>query len=95
MLMEYTKSTRFTTLIFVSDQCKKHKVEPVATFDQPLCWEIIILLGNSHTQMSFLWSVGNIMKNSSILELLSTAYALNSAKQSVGRQTMQDSYERS
>ena len=29
-------STVFTTLILVSDQCKKHKVDPIVTFDQPL-----------------------------------------------------------
>ena len=84
-------STVFTTLMLVSDQCKKHKVEPVVTFDQ-LLWlkammikkknslPITILLENFHTQMSFLGFIGHVMKNSGILELLSTAYAPNSAK---------------
>ena len=85
-------STVFTTLMFVSDQCKKHKVEPVVIFDQ-LLWlkammikkknslPITILLENFHTQMSFLGSIEYVMKNSGILELLSIAYAPNSAKQ--------------
>ena len=85
-------STVLTTLMLVSDQCKKHKIEPVVTFDQ-LLWlkammikkksslPITILLENFHKQMSFLGSIGYVMKNSGILELLSTAYAVNSAKQ--------------
>ena len=87
-------STVFTTLMFVSDQCKKHKVEPVVTFDQPLWLKVMmikkknslpitILLGNFHTQINFLGSIGYAMKNSGILELLSTAYAPKSAKQMV------------
>ena len=85
-------STVLTALMFVSDQCKKHKVEPVVTFDQPLWLKammikkksslpITILLGNFYKQMSFLGSIGYVMKNSGILELLSTAYAPNSDKQ--------------
>ena len=85
-------SAIFKTLIFVSDQCKKHKVEPVVTFDQPIWLKammikkknslpITILLGNFHTQMSFLGSIGYVMKTSGILELLSSAYAPNSAKE--------------
>ena len=80
--------------MFVSDQCKKHKVEPVVTFDQPLWLKammikkknslpITILLGNFHTQINFLGSIGYAMKNSGILELLSTAHAPKSAKQMV------------
>ena len=78
--------------MFVPDHCKKHKVEPVVTFDQPLWLKammikkknslpITILLGNFHTQISCLGSIGYVTKNYSILELLSTAYAPNSAKQ--------------
>ena len=85
-------STVLTTLMFVLDQCKKHKVEPVVTFDQALWLKammikkknslpITILLGNFHTQMSFLGSIGYVMKNPCILELLSSAYAPSSAKQ--------------
>ena len=85
-------STVFTTLILVSDQCKKHKVDPVVTFDQPL-WlnammikkknnlPIAILLGNFHTKVICFGSIGYVMKNSVIVELLSTAYAPNYAKQ--------------
>ena len=89
-------STVFTTLMFVSDQSKKHKIEPVATFDQPLwlkammikknsCLPITFLLRSFHRQISFLGSVcyvvRYVMKSSDILELLSTAYPPNSAKQ--------------
>ena len=89
-------STVFTSLMFVSDQCKKYKLELVATFDQPLwlkammikknsCLPITILLRSFHRQISFLGSVcyfvRYVMKSSDILELLSTAYPPNSAKQ--------------
>ena len=58
-------STVYTTLKFVINDCQKYDVDPVVTFDQPL-WtkammmqkshnlDITILLGNFHTQMSFL-----------------------------------------
>ena len=84
-------STIFTTLMFVIDECKKQGVEPVLTFDLPL-WQksmminvkeglsVTILLGNFHMQMSYLSSIGYVMKNSGILEILSTVYAENSAK---------------
>ena len=42
--------------------------------------DITILLGNFHTQMSFLGSIGYVMKNSGLKELLSTIYAENSVK---------------
>ena len=84
-------SAVFTTLMFVPNQCKKHKVAPVVTLGQPLWLKammikkknslpITILLGNFYTQMIFLGSIGYVMKNSDILELLSTTYAPNSAK---------------
>ena len=84
-------STVYTTLMFVIDECKNNGIEPVVTFDQPL-WlksmmikkkenlSITILLGNFHTQMSYLGSIDYVMKNSGILELFSTIYAENSAK---------------
>ena len=61
--------------MFVIDECKKQGVEPVLTFDLPL-WHksmminvkeglsVIILLGNFHTEMSYLGSIGYVMKNS-------------------------------
>ena len=84
-------SAVFTTLMFVPNQCKKHKVAPLVTLGQPLWLKammikkknslpITILLGNFYTQMIFLGSIGYVMKNSDILELLSTTYAPNSAK---------------
>ena len=66
-------STAFTTLMFVSDQCKKYKVKLAVTFDQPLWLKammikkknglpITILLGNFHTQMNFRGSIEYVMK---------------------------------
>ena len=73
------------------NKCSKHEVDPVITFDQPLYLKammvkkkhslsITILLGNFHTQMSYLGSIGYAMKNSGILDLLSTVYGENSVK---------------
>ena len=83
-------STVYTTLCFVIDQCKKQKcMYPIITFDQPL-WlkamklkescrlDITILLGNFHTQMSFLGTIGYVMANSGLKEIFSTCYAENS-----------------
>ena len=66
-------STAFTTLMFVSDQCKKYKVKLAVTFDKPLWLKammikkknglpITILLGNFHTQMNFRGSIEYVMK---------------------------------
>ena len=64
-------------------------VFPVVTFDQPLWYKVMmiktakdldvaILLGNFHTQMSFLNSIGYVMQNSGIKQIFSLAYAENS-----------------
>ena len=78
-------SATFTTLEFVISESKKHNQHPIVTFDQPLWWKsmlikhakelrVTILLGNFHTQMSFLGSIGTIMKNSGIEAVLGTVY---------------------
>ena len=36
--------------------------------------KIVILLGNFHTQMSFLGSIGYVIKNSSLAQALSVVY---------------------
>ena len=68
----------FSTLLFIIDQAKKFKVEtPCVTFDQPL-WlkatgiikeaklDIFCRLGGFHTMMSFLGSIGELMKGSGL-----------------------------
>lgn len=66
---------------------------PIVTFDQPLWWKafnliqtepaggpisnVIVRLGAFHTQMSFLGSIGHLMAESGLKELLELAYASN------------------
>lgn len=80
----------YSTLCFVISESKKLNVQtPCITFDQPL-WikalgiiysenlSIICRLGGFHTLMSFLGSIGEIMKGSGIEDLLAEVYAENS-----------------
>ena len=80
----------YSTLTFIIAQSKKLNVEtPCVTFDQPL-WikalgiiysenlSIVCRLGGFHTLMSFLGSIGAVMKGSGIEDLLAEIYALNS-----------------
>ena len=77
--------------MFIIDQAKKFKVEtPCVTFDQPL-WlkatgiikearlDIFCRLGGFHT-MSFLGSIGELMKESGIEDLFAEVYAEHSVK---------------
>ena len=79
----------FTTLEFVIDQAKSLNVEtPVITFDQPL-WvkateittaksmSIVIILGGFHLMMSYMGSVGIMMKGSGLEQALMTCYGSN------------------
>lgn len=80
----------FTTLMFVNDQCTKYNISPVITFDQPL-WlkarhiishetqlqHIVLILGPFHTLMSFLGTMGHIMKDSGLRTLLELVYGPN------------------
>ena len=80
----------YSTLNFVSKEARRHNSDPVLTFDQPLYWKgrnIIqnepddsalksdLRLGGFHTEMSFLGSIGNIMNNTGLSELLESVYA--------------------
>ena len=80
----------YSTLLFVISQARKLNVRtPSITFDQPL-WikafdivhaenlPIICRLGGFHTLMSFLGSVGAIMKGSGLEDLFIEVYAGNS-----------------
>ena len=82
------ESAVFTVLNFVINDAAKLGQKAVVTFDQPLWYkammikttknlDIAILLGNFHTQMSFLSSIGYVMQNSGIKQIFSLAYAEN------------------
>ena len=79
----------YTTLEFVIDQEKSLNIRtPVLTFDQPL-WlkatetancnsmNIVLILGGFHLMMSFMGSIGSLMKGSGLPEAFSTCYAIN------------------
>ena len=81
----------YSTLNCVSKEARRHSSDPVLTFDQPLYWKgrniiqnepddsalktIVLRLGGFHTEMSFLGSIGNIMNNTGLSELLESVYA--------------------
>ena len=82
----------YSTLVFIIDQAKKLDIlVPCVTFDQPLWYKaigiiaetglnIVARLGGFHTVMSFLGSVGKMMKGSGIEELFAEVYAENSVE---------------
>ena len=68
----------FSTLLFVIEQARKQNIQTACiTFDQPL-WQkatgiikeqnldIVCRLGEFHTLMSYLGSIGNMMKGSGL-----------------------------
>ena len=81
----------YSTLNYVSKEARRHNSDPVLTFDQPLHWKgrniiqnepddnalksIVLRLGGFHTEMNFLGSIGNIMNNTGLSELLESIYA--------------------
>ena len=83
----------FSTLKFVSEHARRHKVAPIITFDQPLWWkalmiieskpadsdlcQVVLRLGSFHTEMSFTGSIGHLMAESGLKELLELIYAPN------------------
>ena len=76
----------FSTLNFITQQAKQLEiVTPVVTFDQPKSAEIIAaksmkivnILGGFHLTMSFLGSMGEVMKGSGLSEALGTIYGTN------------------
>ena len=80
----------FSTLSFVIEQAKQMNSEVLCvTFDQPLWLKaigiiedarlpIVCRLGGFHTLMSFLGSIGNMMKGSGLEELFAEVYVENS-----------------
>ena len=77
----------YSTLLFVCEEAKKLKIGvPSVTFDQPL-WlkasgiikeaqlDIVCRLGGFHTMMSFLGSIGQLMKGSGLETLFGEVYA--------------------
>ena len=79
----------YTALGFVIDQAKSLNIRtPVLTFDQPL-WlkateitnsksmNIVLVLGDFHLMMSFMGSIGSLMKRSGLSEAFSTCYGIN------------------
>ena len=83
----------YSTLDFVSRHARRYDVTPILTFDQPLWWkatciikgeptdsplrQIILRLGAFHTEMSFLGSIGHLMRGSGLQEALELIYADN------------------
>ena len=79
----------YSTLIYIESQAQKLNIPtPCITFDQPL-WlkaveiirtksmNIVCRLGGFHTMMSFLGSIGSMMKGSGLEEALENAYGPN------------------
>ena len=86
----------FSTLKFVSEHARRHKVTPIITFDQPLWWkalmiiesepvdsdlrQVVLHLGSFHTEMSFIVSIGHLMVESGLKELLELIYVPNAVE---------------
>ncbi len=82
----------YSTLLYVESQAKKlNIVTPCITFDQPL-WikamdiitnksmNIVCRLGGFHTLMSFMGSIGKMMKGSGLEESLQVVYGENTVQ---------------
>nr|XP_047122386.1 uncharacterized protein LOC124805886 [Hydra vulgaris] len=83
------KNCIYSALILVKNQAKALGVPPSVTFEQPLWIKafeiansqnlgIVVRLGGFHTLISFLGSIGTIMKGSGFERLLEPIYAKNS-----------------
>ena len=82
-----------STLTFISKQAEQIGQSAVVTFDQPLHWkameiqiweqnepplkQIVLILGQFHTRMSFLDSIGYLMTGSGLEAILKLIYAEN------------------
>ncbi|XP_065911780.1 uncharacterized protein [Dysidea avara] len=79
----------YSTLIYIEDQAERLNIPtPCVTFDQPL-WlkavemiqakslNMVCRLGGFHTMMSFMGSIGAMMKGSGLEEALETVYGPN------------------
>ena len=82
----------YSVLVFISEQAKNLQIEtPVITFDQPL-WlksleivkaksmQIVLILGGFHMMMSFMGSIGCLMKGSGLNDALQTIYGTNAVE---------------
>ena len=80
----------YSVLTWGRDKCKKHGIVPIFTFDQPIWWnarqiknqeadlaDIVLNLGAFHTDLSYLGSIGNIMKSSGLKQMLALVYPEN------------------
>lgn len=83
----------YSTLLFISEHASRYAITPILTFDQPLWWKaltiqlkhpenssiksIVLRLGGFHIMMSFLGSIGHLMADSGLQELLELIYAKN------------------
>ena len=86
----------YSTLQFLTSECARHKCTPIVTFDSPLYWKariiisneadgsslkrIVLDLGGFHTMLSFLGSIGHVMHNSGLSEILKVVYGENAGK---------------
>lgn len=79
----------FSTLMFVLKEASRYNRTPIITFDQPLYWKavmmtsseecsnVVVRLGAFHAEMSFIGSIGRIMSDSELREILKLIYAPN------------------
>ena len=77
----------YSTLVFIIEQAKNMKIPtPSVTFDQPLWYkamaikaeqhlQIVIRLGGFHTKISFMGSIGMLMRGSGLADLLEEVYS--------------------
>ena len=86
----------YSTLQFLTSECARHKCTPIVTFDSPLYWKariiisneadgsslkrIVLDLGGFHTMLSLLGSIGHVMHNSGLSEILKVVYGENAGK---------------
>ena len=89
------ESCIYSTLVYIQNQAEKLDIPtPCITFDQPL-WlkatdiikaksmKIVCRLGGFHTMMSFMGSIGSMMKGSGLEEALEMVYGPNAVKLSI------------
>ena len=90
----------YSTLNYVQTQARKLNIpSPCITFDQPL-WikaveiimaksmNIVCRLGGFHTMMSFMGSIGTMMKDSGLEEALGTVYVPNAVTHMITRKAV-------
>ncbi len=94
----------YSTLLYVRPYARHYGVIPILTFDQPLWWKaltiqdstpagskirsIILRLGGSHTEMSFLCCIRHIMTGTGLQELLECLYANNTVDHMLSGKTI-------